>query len=327
MFWNRSLLDLVFAAAIGAVAACTLCAPATAQSYPEKSIRLVVGFAPGGAIDVGARVMAQKMSEGLGRPVFVENRTGAGGVIAGSYVAKAEPDGYTLFLIGAYFTVQPAFMKLPFDTVKDFSWISMTVTYPFVMLVKADDRRFATLAEFIAYARRNPGKINFPATIGSVHHFVGEMLNAMAGIDMTVVPVRGGSEPMTEVISGRQDMLFNDILTSNPHIVAGKVRPIAVTSAQPSPMLPNVPPIAQSLPGFDVKSYQGIVAPAGVPSAIIEQLNREVRRILELPDIRQRFTEGGGEASPTSPEDMRRLIISDIAKWQRLMKERKIEMK
>lgn len=153
------------------------------------------------------------------------------------------------------------------------------------------------------------------------------MLNAMAGIDMTHVPVRGGAEPTTEVISGRQDMLFNDIQTSNPHILAGKVRPIGVTSLQPSPLLPNVAPVAQSLPGFEVKTFMGMVAPAGTPSAIVEQLNREVRRILDLPDVRQRFAELGGDTSPASPEDVQRFVISEITKWQRLMKERKIEMK
>ena len=327
MLWNRSFFDAVFGRVMCAVAACALCAPAAAQGYPEKPIKLIVGFAPGGSIDVAARIMAQKMSEGFGRSVIVENRSGAGGVIASSYVAKAEPDGHTLLLIGGYFTIQPAFQKLPFDPVKDFSFISMLARFPLVMLVRTDDRRFGTLAEFIAYARRNPGKINFPAAVGSIHHFTGEMLNAMAGIDMTTVPSRSGADLMTEVISGRQDMLFNDILTSNPHIRAGTVRPIAVTSPQSSPLVPNVPPVAQSVPGFEVRTYIGMVAPAGIPSAIVEQLHREVGRILDLPDIRQRFGEWGGDTGPVSPEDMRRFVIGEIAKWQRLMKERKMEMK
>ncbi len=298
-----------------------------AQAYPEKPVKLMVGFAPGGALDVSARIMAQKMSEGLGRTVIVENRAGAGGVIANSAVAKAEPDGYTLLMIGAIFAVQAATQKLSYDPTRDFAWISMLSTYPFVMLVRADDKRFATLPEFIAYARRNPGKINFPVAVGSVHQFAGELMNVMAGIDMTYVPVRGGSEPIAEVLSGRQDMLFNDIMTSNPHIQAGKVRPIGVTSLGPSRLLPNAPPIAKTLPGFEVQTFIGMVAPAGTPPAIIELLNREVRRVLELRDIRQKFAEFGGETSPTSPEEMQRFVIADTSKWQRVMKERKIEMK
>jgi len=312
--------------ASGIAAACIVGNAAIAQTYPEKPVKLTVGFAPGGALDVAARILAQKMSEGFGRSVIVENRTGAGGVIASSNVAKAEPNGYTVLVIGAIFAVQAATQKLPFDPVKDFAWISMVASYPFVMLVRADDKRFASLGEFIAYARRNAGKINFPVVIGSVHHLSGELLNAMAGIDMTPVPVRGGSLPMTEVLSGRQDMLFNDIMTSKPHILAGKVRPIGVTSLQPSALLSDVPPIAQSLPGFEVQTFIGMVAPAGTPSAIVGQLNREVRRVLALPDIRQKFAEFGGETNPTTPDDMRKFVTDDIAKWQRVVRDRKLQL-
>ena len=326
MVSSSAIFRVFIAVASGMASACIAGNAAIAQTYPERPVKLMVGFAPGGALDVAARILAQKMSEGFGRSVIVENRSGAGGGIANSYVAKATPDGYTLLTIGAIFAVQAATQKLPFDPVKDFAWISMVSRYPFVMLVRADDGRFASLGEFIAYARGNAGKINFPVVIGSVHHLSGELLNAMAGIGMTPVPVRGGSLPMAEVLSGRQDMLFNDILTSKPHILAGKVRPIGVTSLQPSGLLPDVPPIAQFLPGFEVQTFIGVVAPGGTPPAIVGQLNREVRRVLALSDVRQKLAELGGETNPTTPDDMRKFVTDDIAKWQRVVRDRKLQM-
>jgi len=316
---------------VGAVALAALiaplCAAALAQDYPEKPVRLLIGFPPGGNVDVVGRIIAQKMSEGFGRQVLPENRTGAGSIIANEFVAKSAPDGYTLLVISGAFVTQAATMrKLPYDPIRDFSWISTVVTYPLVLSVRSDSR-FRTLDEFIAFVKRNPGKLHYPSPgMGTLYHLAGEMFVSMAGIDMQHVPFRGGSEPLTEVLSGRMELLIDAITHSYPQIQAGKFRPLAVTSLQRSASLPNVPTVAQSVPGYEASSFLGIAGPAGLPDAIVERVNREVRRVLALPDIGRRFAEWGGTPSPSSPEEMRRHVESEIAKWRRLVETRKIEL-
>ncbi len=304
-----------------------LAAPALAQDFPAKPIRLLIGFPPGGNVDVVGRILAQKISEGFGQQVLPENRTGAGSIIANEHVAKSAPDGYTLLVVSGAFVTQAATMKkLPYDPVRDFSWISTVVTYPLVLSVRSDSR-FRTLDEFIGFVKSNPGKLHYPSPgMGTLYHLAGEMFVSMAGIDMQHVPFRGGSEPLTEVLSGRMELLIDALTNSYPHIHGGKFRPLAVTSLERSPALPEVPTVAQSVPGYEASSFLGIAGPAGLPDAIVERVNREVRRVLALPDIGRRFAEWGGTPSPSSPEEMRRHVESEIAKWRRLVETRKIEL-
>ena len=304
-----------------------LCAGALAQDYPAKPVRLLIGFPPGGNVDVVGRIMAQKMSEGFERQVLPENRTGAGSIIANEFVAKSAPDGYTLLVVSGAFVTQAATMrKLPYDSVRDFSWISTVVTYPLVISVRSDSR-FKTLDEFIGYAKSNPGKLYYPSPgMGTLFHLAAEMFMSMAGLDMAHVPFRGGAEPLTEVLSGRMELLFDALTNSYPHIQAGKFRPLAVTSLERSSSLPNVPTVAQSVPGYEASSFLGIAAPAATPPAIVERVNREVRRVVALPDIRARFAEWGGTPAASSPEEMRRHVESEIAKWKRIVVAKKIEL-
>ena len=304
-----------------------VCALAVAQDYPAKPVRLIVGFPPGGNVDVVGRIVAQKMGEGLGQQVVPENRTGAGSIIANEYVAKSAADGYTLLVVSGAFVTQAATMKkLPYDPLRDFSFISTIVTYPLVFSVRSDSR-FRTLGEFIAFVKSNPGKINYPSPgMGTLYHLAGEMFVSMAGIEMQHVPFRGGSEPLTEVLSGRMELLIDALTNSYPQIQAGKFRPLAVSSVERSSALPEVPAVADSVPGYEATSFIGLAGPAGMPAAVVDRLNSEARRILALSDVGRRFAEWGGTPSASSPEEMKRHVGAEIEKWKRVVAARKLEL-
>ena len=298
-----------------------------AQDYPSKPIRLIVGFPPGGNVDVVGRIVAQKLGEGLSQQVVPENRTGAGSMIANEYVAKSAPDGYTLLIVsGAFVTQAATTRKLPYDPLHDFTFISTVVTYPLVFSVRADSR-FRTLDEFIGYVKSNPGKVNYPSPgMGTLYHLAGELFVSMAGIHMQHVPFRGGAEPLTEVLSGRMELLIDALTNSYPQIQAGRFRPLAVSSLSRSPALPAVPTVAESVPGYEALSFTGLGGPAGMPAAVVERLNREVRRALASPEVGKRFAEWGGTPSASSPEEMQRLVSAEIDKWKKVVAARKLEL-
>ncbi len=299
---------------------------ALAQTYPVKPLKLVTPFPPGGSADVIARLTAQALGEALGQPVVVDNRPGAGGLVGNDYAAKQPPDGYTLLLVTGAYPVQAAAMKtLPFDPFADIAMISMLTTYPFVISVRPD-APFQTLGAFIAQAKANPGKLNFPSSgIGTVHHLSGELFNAMAGTDIVHVPFRGGAGPLTELLGGRVDVLFEAMTLSIGHIQSGRLRPLAVTSRERWKALPEVPTVNETLPGYEVLSFIGLAATGGTPAPILQRLNAEVRKILSSPEGARRFIELGGEPRATSPEEMRSFIERDIARWRSVIASRKIE--
>jgi len=299
----------------------------TSQEFPSKPIRIVSPFAAGGNTDTLSRYLAPKLIERLGQPVIVENRPGAGGMTGNNYVAKSPPDGYTLlFMSGAYTAHSATVKNLPYDPLRDFEGVSMVITYPFVVIVKAESP-MRTIADLIATAKKNPGKLNYGSVgVGSVFHLAAELFNVMAGTDLTHVPYKGGAEPLTELIGGRLDVIFNTLTGSIPHIKSGRVRALAVASLERSAQLPDVPTVAQTLPGYEVTSFAGIVAPRGTPRAVIERLNRELRAVLDLPDIRRQFTDLGGDVKASTPEAMMQHVTDEIAKWKRVVDARKIEI-
>lgn len=313
---------LIGAASAAALSPFSLCA----QDYPSRVIRIVNGFAAGGSSDIVARVMAQKLSESLKQQVIVETRTGAGGMIANEYVAKAAPDGYTLAVITGGYPAQAAMLKkLPYDPIRDFAMISPLTFYPFVMSVTPASP-FRSVADLIAYAKANPGKLNYAtAGIGTLHHLSTELFNVMAGVEMTHVPFKGGTTAVTELMAGRVDVMFETMTLTVSQVQAGKLRPLAVTSAARVAALPGVPAMAEFLPGYEVSSFLGLATTAGTPPAVVERLNREVRLVLDQPDTKKKLQDLGGEAWATSPDEMRQYIEREIAKWKRVVGARKIE--
>jgi len=216
--------------------------------------------------------------------------------------------------------------NLPYDPLRDFEGVSMVITYPFVVIVKAESP-MRTIADLIGTAKKNPGKLNYGSVgVGSVFHLAAELFNVMAGTDLTHVPYKGGSEPLTELIGGRLDVIFNTLTGSIPHIKSGRVRALAVASLERSAQLPDVPTVAQTLPGYEVTSFAGVVAPRGTPRPVIDRLNRELRAVLDLPDIRRQFTDLGGDVKASTPEAMMQQVTDEIAKWKRVVDARKIEI-
>jgi tripartite-type tricarboxylate transporter receptor subunit TctC len=297
-------------------------------SYPQqRPVRIVSPFSAGGNTDIIARMLAPRLYERLGQTVIVENRPGAGSVIGTNYVAKATPDGHTLLIAsGAHTSVAATVKDLPYDPVADFAWVSLVVTYPFVVVVKGDSP-VMSLADLIGAAKRSPGKLNYGSVgTGSVFHLAAELFNTMAGTDLAHVPYKGGAEPVTELIGGRIEVIFTTLTGVYGHLQGKRVRAIAVASAERSPQLPDVPTVAQTLPGYEVTSFAGVAAPRGTPGPVVARLNRELRAALELPDISRRLTETGGVVRPSTPEEMRRHVAGEIAKWKRVVAEKKIEV-
>jgi tripartite-type tricarboxylate transporter receptor subunit TctC len=309
-----------------ALAAALLAPAAQAQDYPTRPIQLVVPFAPGAGSDTVARLVGQKMADGFGQPVVVENKSGAGGLLANRFVAGATPDGYTLLLVTGAHPAQAAMLNhLPFDPVKDISMISSLIDYPFVLIVRPD-APFRTVQDLIAYAKSNPKKLNYATTgPGSVHHLASELFNMMADVETVPIAYRGGATQLLELLAGRVDFVFETLPSAASAIADGRVRALAVTTRQRWPTLPDVPPVAEALPGYEVLSFLGLAVPGGTTAPVVSKLNAEVRRILDLPDIRDRFKALGGEPRPSSPGETQSFVASEIRKWQDVVSARGIE--
>jgi tripartite-type tricarboxylate transporter receptor subunit TctC len=300
-------------------------AAALAQGYPDRPVRIVVGFPPGGSSDTVARVVAQHLSPLLGQPVVVENKPGAGGVIGSDTVAKAAPDGHTLLLATAGHSTAAAMMqKLPFDAVKDFAWITTVTTYPFAIATAADSQ-IKSLSDLIAKAKAAPGKITYSsAGIGTSHHLLGEWLSSQAGIEMNHIPFKGGTSPLTEVLAGRVDVMIETMTLVLPHLKSGKLRGLAVTSPEPKDYLPDVPPASKTVPGLVFQSWLGIAAPAGTPAPVVQRLNADLRKALAEPEVQKRLAALGGGAAPVTPEQMREQVQAEIERWKKLVDSRGI---
>jgi tripartite-type tricarboxylate transporter receptor subunit TctC len=296
---------------------------APGDDFPNKPIRIIVTVPPGGAADFIARVVGTKLAQVLNSPVVVENRAGASGTIAAAYVAQAEPDGYTLLQnsitthgIGPY-----VFPKLPYDSFKDFAPVSLLATLPMIMTVSAT-LPVNTVEEFVALAKAKPGQMSFASSgNGGAPHLAGELFKIAADIDMLHIPYKGSGPAVVDVASGRVQVMFDAAPSLLPHIQSGKLRPIAAASVKRNGLIPNTPTFTErGIKGMDIAIWYGVQAPAATPPVVISRLNAALRKVLEAPDVQQRFAEGGTIAAPTTPEGFASFMRDDYQRWGTVIK-------
>jgi len=313
---------------LAAVCAALASAAALAQSaYPTRAINLVVPFAAGGNNDVSGRILARKLSELLGQPVVVENKTGAGGTIGSAAVAAAKPDGYTLGFLssGPVAANMSLFKTLAYDSRKDFAPVARVTTSPSVLVV-SPSLPVANLDEFVAYAKKNPGKLNYgTAGNGSSPHLAGALFESMAGVQMVAVAYRGGAPALTDLMAGQVQAVFNPILEVMPQIRAGKLKALAVTTGKRSALLPELPALGERFPGYEVLTWNGVFAPAGTPQDIVDRLNAAVLKALQDPEVVAKLQELGLETAPSSPKDFSVYIDGQIDHFGKLIRLAKVD--
>jgi tripartite-type tricarboxylate transporter receptor subunit TctC len=296
------------------------CTPASAQQYPSKPVKIIVAFPPGGGNDFIARFMAQRLSASLGQQFIVENRPGAGGTIGVEAGVKAPPDGYTLTLISNSYTVNPSLYKIRFDPVNDIAPVIQISQGPYVVVVHPS-LQANTLAELIALARSKPQLINFASSgQGSVAHLATELFASMAGFKLNHVPYKGTGPALTDTIGGQTNALFGSVSTTLPHVRAGRLRPLAVTTPRRLAAEPKIPTVAEAgVPGYEAVLWHGLIGPKGMPAAIVERLNAEITRVLNLKDTADQLQNDGVSPAGGRPEEFRAAISREIELWRKVV--------
>ena len=310
---------VLLAALCGALPAAN--AAAADSSYPTKPIRLIIPFAPGGGTDLTGRAIAQKLSESLGQTVVADNRAGANGTIGADLAAKAPPDGYTISMISSSHSVNPSLMKrLPYDLITDLTPITQATTQPYALVLHPSVPA-KSVKELIALAKAKPGMLNYGSSgTGGLSHLSGALFSHLAGIEINHIPYKGGSPAMIDVISGQIQMLFSTILQSHAHIAAGRLRPLAVTTAKRSRAMPDLPTMAEAgVKGYEVAGWYGVVGPAHLPRPIVTKLNQEIVRALKMPDVGEKMAADGSEPVGSTPEQFGAHIKAEVAKWRDLI--------
>ena len=311
-------------AAIGAIAlaAATLSLGAAAQAYPTKPITIVVPFSAGGTTDILARLVGQYLTTELGQPVVVDNKAGAGGNIGGALAAKAPADGYTLFMgtVGTHAINAALYKKMPFDHVKDFAPLSRVANVP-NLLVAHPSQPFKTVPEMIAYAKANPGKINFGSPgNGASPHLSGELFKSMAKVELTHIPYKGSAPAVSDLLGNQIAIMFDNMPSVIPHVRSGKLRAIAISTAQRSPELPDVPTIAEAgVPGYEAMSWFGLFAPAATPKPVLDKLSAALSKVLANPEVQKKISAQGGETVNETPAQFAAFIRSETTKWGKVL--------
>jgi tripartite-type tricarboxylate transporter receptor subunit TctC len=319
---KRPLVD--FARALAAALIVVAAPPASGQAaYPTKPVRLVVPFPAGGTTDILARAAAQKLFEAWGQQVIVDNRPGAAGNIGSELVARSAPDGYTLLMgtVGTHAINASLYAKMPYDHVKDFTPVILVAGVPNVLVVNPQ-LPVNSVSELIAYAKANPGKLNFASSgSGTSIHLSGELFKTMTGVQMTHVPYKGSAPALTDLIGGQVQLMFDNLPSSLAFIKAGKLRALAVTSATRAAALPDVPTVADTIPGFEASSWFGVLAPAGTQRDIVMKINGEIAKWLASPDAKEKLAAQGANVAGGTPEDFAKHIQAETAKWAKVVKE------
>ncbi len=299
-----------------------LLSPASAQTFPERPITLIIPFAAGGSTDLVGRVVAEKMSEGLGQQVIVDNRGGAGGNLGAAAVAKAAPDGYTI-LMGTVAThaLNPAvYTKMPYDAVKDFAPISLLVTVPNVLVVNPSVPANTT-QELIDLIKKNPGKYSYASSgNGTPLHLSGELFKTMAGVDIVHVPYKGAGPALVDVLGGQVPILFDNLPSSTEHIKSGKLKGLAVTSPKRAPVFPDLPTMAETLPGYETYTWNALFAPAGTPKDVVAKLNAEANKAVNDPAVKAKLAEFSATVVASTPEELGAHVVAELAKWAPIVK-------
>ena len=311
----RILLCLFFIAALAPFSA-------AAQSYPTRTVRLIVPFPPGGSNDVVGRMIAAQLSTRLDKAVIVENQGGAGGLIGTEMAARAAPDGYTLLLISVAYAFNPAIYKLPYDPATAFAPVAMLGSGPVVIAVTSK-LPVGSVRELVALAKEKPGELNYAtAGVGSFQHLASELFKLQAGVNIVHVPFKGGGPAMMDVIAGNTQIAIGSLVQMLPQIKGGRLKALGVGSANRIPALPDLPTISETgVPGYEVTNWWGIVVPAATPRPIVERLNKELSAIVASPETRKRFETEGAEPLSMSPEEFSRFIAAETTKWGRVVKE------
>jgi len=302
-------------------------ASAIAQDYPSRPIRIVQGFAPGGNADNIARVLGAEMSKGLGQPIVVEAKPGAGGNLAADAVAKAQPDGYTLLLAVGGHTVSGALYKsLSYRSVEDFEWISTATVFPFLLVVRSDAKT-QSVTDLVQAAKAKADGVSYgSAGTGSTQHLTGELLASMVGAKMLHIPYKGDAGSLTALLAGDINFVVAPATAALPHIKGGRLRPLAVTSGSRWQGLPDAPTVQEGgVAGFDVGSWAGLATTAGTPRAVVMRLHAELQKALQVAEVRSRLESFGGEVRGSSPEDMRARVASEVQRWSKVIREAKIQ--
>ena len=302
---------------------------AAQETWPTKTIKIIAPVQPGGGVDLVARLVADRLGKVLGQSIIVENMSGGGGIVGSQAAARAAPDGYTLMVgyVGTHGT-NPALRKLPYDAIKDFTPIAMVGGTPNIMVVNPSVPA-NSLKEFIAYAKANPTSVSYGSSgQGTLTHLVMEQLKEEAGIDVAHVPYRGIGPALTDLLGGQTQISAPGLAAALPHIKAGKLRPLAITGAVRHPLMPNVPTLAElGFKGFDGVQWYGIVGPAKMPPTLVKRLNSEINKLIVAPELKEKLSGEALEPMPMSPEQFGDYMKADIAKWEKLVKTRKIEIK
>lgn len=303
---------------------CIAASIAHAQNYPNKPVRMVVPFPPGGTTDILARAVGQKLSEAWGQLVVIDNRPGAGGNIGTDIVAKSAPDGYTLLMgtVGTHSINQSLYGKLPFDPIKDFAPVTLVASVPNVLVVNSTVEA-KSVKELIALAKSKPGQLTFASSgNGTSIHLAGELFKAMTGTAMLHIPYKGSAPAITDLLGGQTNMMFDNLPSAMPHIKSGKLRALGVTSVNRSPALPDTPTIAETgIGGYDASSWFGVLAPAGTPKEVVAKIHADIVKALSAPDIKERLSSQGAEPVGNTPEQFSQHIRTESLKWAKVVKD------